>query len=112
MKKQKILILGAGALMSMGILAGCSTPPVSTGYTYNTYLSTSPKTWNTHNWETSDESYVSGFCEIGLYDYILTGYIAAEMMQSCHFKFVTGKYIDFIAMILVQGKGSLQSDSR
>lgn len=73
MKKQKILILGAGALMGMGFLAGCgwSQPAVETGYTYNTYLSTSPKTWNVHNWETSDEGYVSGFCEMGLYDCIL-----------------------------------------
>ncbi len=71
MKKQKILILGASALMGIGFLAGCSTKEIRTGYTYNTYLSTSPKTWNVHNWETSDEGYVSGFCEIGLYDCIL-----------------------------------------
>ena len=82
MKKQKILILGASALMGLGYLAGCSQVDISKGHTYNTYLSTSPKTWNTHNWETSDEGYVSGFCEMGLYDCILNdeknGYILYE----------------------------------
>ena len=73
MKKKQILILGAGALMSMGILAscGCCGKELQHDHTYNTYLSTSPKTWNTHNWETSDESYVTSFTEIGLYDCIL-----------------------------------------
>ena len=74
MKNKKVLILGAGALMTLGLLAGCSQGDGNEGngvYTYKTYLSTSPKTWNVHNWETSDEGYVSGFCEIGLYDCIL-----------------------------------------
>ena len=82
MKKQKILILGASALMGLGYLAGCSAVDVSTDHTYNTYLSTSPKTWNVHNWETSDESYVSSFTEIGLYDCILNE-------QKNVYKFVT-----------------------
>ena len=73
MKNKKVLILGAGALMSIGLLAGCSGQEIDGAgtYTYKTYLATSPKTWNVHNWETSDEGYVSGFCEIGLYDCIL-----------------------------------------
>ena len=71
---KKVLIMGAGALMTLGLLAGCSGGDGNDGkgvYTYKTYLSTSPKTWNVHNWETSDEGYVSGFCEMGLYDCIL-----------------------------------------
>ncbi|MCR5693098.1 MAG: hypothetical protein K6G74_03920 [Bacilli bacterium] len=73
MKNKKLLILGAGALMSIGLLAGCSGQDFEGKgvYTYKTYLSTSPKTWNVHNWETSDESYVTGFTEMGLYDCIL-----------------------------------------
>ena len=82
MKKKKILILGASALMGLGYLAGCSQVDISKDHTYNTYLSTSPKTWNTHNWETSDESYVSSFTEIGLYDCILNE-------QKNGYKFVT-----------------------
>ena len=33
-----------------------------------TYLETKPKTWNTHDWETNDESYIPAFCEMGFYD--------------------------------------------
>jgi len=48
--------------------SGCGGKSAGTGYTYNTYLETNPKTWNVHTWETSDESYVPAFCEMGLYD--------------------------------------------
>ena len=57
-------------------------------YTYNTYLSTNPKTWNVHNWESSDESYIPAFCEMGLYDlafnekrdgYVVIHELAGEM---------------------------------
>jgi len=55
-------------------------------YVYNTYISTNPKTWNVHNWQTSDESYVNSFTEIGLYDTIMNssknGYeIVCEMAE-------------------------------
>jgi ABC-type transport system substrate-binding protein len=55
------------------MMTGCSNGNSSdgTGYTYNTYLSTSPTNWNVHNWQTSDESYITSFTEIGLYDTIL-----------------------------------------
>lgn len=56
------------------LLTGCGNKSSTTGgdtYTYNTYLSTNPKTWNVHTWQTSDESYITGFTEIGFYDCIL-----------------------------------------
>jgi len=57
------------------------------GYTYNTYLSTSPSKWSVLNWETSEQSYIQGFTEMGLYDLIFNenrdGYkIIPEMAAS------------------------------
>lgn len=68
-KKWKLGLASASALLS---LTGCNNGGDSESeYTYNTYLSSSPSTWNVHNWQTSDESYVTGFTEMGLYDAIL-----------------------------------------
>lgn len=65
------------ALTGSMVLVACNKPRTSSGlvddpngYTYNTYLTTSPKTWSVLNWETSDEGYIQGFCEMGLYDVI------------------------------------------
>ena len=71
-------------VMSAVSLAGCTGSNKGTGYTYNTYLETKPKTWNVHTWETSDESYIPAFTEMGFYDLKLNdtidGYdIVAEM---------------------------------
>lgn len=64
-----ILVLSAAGV---GVLTGCSvTTDDPEGYTYNTYLSTSPSKWNVHNWETSDESYIQSFTEVGLYDVVM-----------------------------------------
>lgn len=69
---KKLWVLAASTLMSVGLLASCGGGKgEGDGYTYNTFLSSSPKNWNVHSWETSDESYVGSFCEIGLYDCIL-----------------------------------------
>ncbi|HBB29913.1 MAG TPA: hypothetical protein DC000_11855 [Clostridiales bacterium] len=40
-------------------------------YTYNEYLAGSPKTWNPHEWESSTDSYIMGYTQIGLYDFKL-----------------------------------------
>ncbi len=70
----------AFALSAAGImmLAACgggnassSVNPSAKNYTYRTYLSTSPTKWNVHNWQTSDESYVQAFTEMGFYDTVL-----------------------------------------
>ena len=63
----KLLIVG---LTSLLVITGCKGKKKAgvSEYTYNTYLSTKPKTWNVHNWETNDESYIPAFCEMGLYD--------------------------------------------
>ena len=70
MKKNawKFGIASVGAIL---VLAGCKPTQSSANYTYNTSLSSSPSTWNVHNWQTSDESYINSFTEIGLYDCIL-----------------------------------------
>lgn len=64
-----VLVLSAAGV---GVLAGCASDSSDPdGYTYNTYLGTSPSKWNVHNWETNDENYIQSFTEIGLYDVVL-----------------------------------------
>lgn len=67
MKVRNNALLLAVVLAAMS-LTGCKPKEKGTGYTYNTYLETKPKTWNVHTWETSDESYVPAFTEMGFYD--------------------------------------------
>lgn len=68
MKSKKCLAVLTVALALTG-LTGCNNQVADpNGYTYNTYLTTSPKTWNVHTWETNDESYITSFTEMGLYD--------------------------------------------
>ena len=71
--KKRTKTLGFLFLSAIGVaaLAGCGGGETDNSYTYNTYLSTSPSKWNVHNWETSDESYIQGFCETGLYDVVM-----------------------------------------
>lgn len=89
-KKSFVALLAAFVLTASGALTSCNPTSNSDlgNYVYNTYISTNPKTWNTHNWETSDESYITSYTEMGLYDTILNstkdGYeivteMAAEM---------------------------------
>lgn len=79
-----VVILSLGAVLSLvacgkgsGSSSGSRSSSSSSGgsanvnYTYNTYLSTSPTNWNVHNWQTNDESYITSFTEMGLYDCIL-----------------------------------------
>ncbi len=72
--KRSILPITLSVLLAAFSAVGCSGCGSGGGkssgynYTYNTYLATNPKTWNVHNWETSDESYVPAFTEMGLYD--------------------------------------------
>ncbi len=40
-------------------------------YTFNDYEEGSPKTWNPHEWETSTDSYIMGYTQMGLYDFAL-----------------------------------------
>lgn len=69
MKKWRFGLASVATILTM---AGCSPDNSSNAtYTYNTYLSSSPSTWNVHNWETSDESYITSFTEMGLYDAVL-----------------------------------------
>lgn len=74
--KNKIKVLGLSILSATAVTAlvgcgGATSDP--TLHTYNTYLSTNPTNWNVHNWETNDESYITSFTEMGLYDCVLDG---------------------------------------
>ena len=69
--KRSLLPFAVTALLASFAIVGCSGCSGNSGeghYTYNTYLATNPKTWNTHNWESNDESYIPAFTEMGLYD--------------------------------------------
>ena len=72
MRKTKLSALLI-AVTTVFTLASCDkeTGSGEYNYTYNTYMSTQPKTWNVHNWQTSEESYINSFTEMGLYDVIL-----------------------------------------
>lgn len=68
MKKSSLgLVFGLAAMVLTGCGGGVDD---AEQYTYNTYISTSPSTWNVHTWETNDEAYVTSFTEMGLYDVI------------------------------------------
>lgn len=52
------------------LLTACSSKPKKTSdynYTLNVSLSNSPKAWNPHTWETSDENYIPSYTTMGLY---------------------------------------------
>lgn len=89
-RKSMLALLTVFGFCATTSLTSCNNTSSSDlgDYVYNTYISTNPKTWNTHNWETSDESYITSYTEMGLYDTILNstkdGYeivceMAAEM---------------------------------
>jgi len=69
-KLAALLVMSAASLAVLGACGGGDSEDPN-GYTYNTYLSTSPSKWNVHTWETSDESYIQSFTEVGLYDVAL-----------------------------------------
>lgn len=117
--KKRNTVIGALFLSATGaaVLAGCSggsgTTDDSNGYTYNTYLSTSPSKWNVHNWETSDESYIQSFTEAGLYDVVMNsthdGYkfiseMASEMPTSIDPADLDGDEYDSIKEKYYSGK--------
>ncbi len=72
-KNTKVFVLALTALTTAVGLSSCTGDVYNSDkeYTYYTYLSTKPSTWNTHDWETSDESYVTSFTEMGFYDVVL-----------------------------------------
>ncbi|MBQ4255522.1 MAG: hypothetical protein II721_06015 [Bacilli bacterium] len=74
-KKMALFALGVAAIIPVASCGGAavtsSSAEAKKSYTYRTYLSTSPTKWNTHNWQTSDESYITAFTEMGFYDTVL-----------------------------------------
>lgn len=103
MKKKSLLILGLVGVLTT--ITACNKPTKTDmgDYTYNTYLTTNPKTWNVHNWSTNDESYINTFTEMGLYDVVMNetknGYnivpeMAAELPKSIDTSEVTPEQRD------------------
>lgn len=87
-KTRNMILLTAG-LVGLMTLTSCGGEVYrETDFTLNTYLSTKPSTWNTHDWETSDESYITSFTEMGLYDVILDE-------NKTNYKFVTEMASEF-----------------
>lgn len=84
-KLKRLLVLTAG-LTGVLTLASCGETYSETDFTYNSYISTKPSTWNVHTWETNDESYITSFTEIGFYDVALNdkkdGYVFVTEMAS------------------------------
>ena len=80
MKKTKLVLSSAALLMALtacgptsqpsGPSGTTSAPSANEKFTYNGYLSASPKTWNVHTWEENTDSYIQSFTEMGLYDCI------------------------------------------
>lgn len=88
MKSKTKLLFLVLALTTVGA-SGCGgSSGDNYNYTYNTYLQTKPKTWNTHNWESSDESYINSFTEMGFYDLALNetmdGYVIVPEMAAAN----------------------------
>ena len=70
-------------------LVGCNGTSNDSNYHYtlNTAISLSPKAWNVHNWETSDENFIPSYTGMGFYAVVLNdtkdGYkIVNEMASS------------------------------
>ncbi len=63
--KKPVLILALSGL----VLCSCGEGDDSLGatYTLNTSLTSSPKAFNPHTWETSDENYIPSFTTMGFY---------------------------------------------
>ena len=59
------MVMSFGAVAS---LASCGGKKGSANYTLSTYMSSNPKTWNVHAWETNDDSYIIAYTEMGFYD--------------------------------------------
>lgn len=78
MKFTKLVLSSAVLLMALTACGPTSQPssgPTSgtvegKKYTYNGYLSASPKTWNVHTWEENTDLYIQSFTEMGFYDCI------------------------------------------
>ena len=62
------------AVLILPVLVACNNnnDDGEATYTYNEYISQSPRSWNTHNATTDTDTYIQGYTEIGLYDFTLS----------------------------------------
>ena len=115
--KKRMLALVLSAVM-VASLAGCgsdenvdSTTGTTTGtegtsegtdsgssesYTYNDYMAGTPATWNPHEWTTTDDTYIMGYTQMGLYTFYLNdtkdGYVIVPEMAAADPVDVTAEY--------------------
>ncbi len=68
MKNKKLVALMVMSFGAVAALASCGDTSSKVNYTLSTYLDANPKTWNSHAWETSSDSYIMGYTEMGFYD--------------------------------------------
>lgn len=48
-----------------------ATDATNLSYTFNDYSAGSPDTWNPHEWETNEDSYIMNYTQMGFYDFQL-----------------------------------------
>lgn len=68
---KRILFLFVVSIATIAIAACEPDKPKDKTYTYNDFAAGTPTTWNPHTWETNEDSYIMGFAEMGLYDFVL-----------------------------------------
>lgn len=92
----KVISVLLMASLLLGVAACKDNKAKTKSYTYNTYLSASPSTWNNHVWQTNADSFIFTYTEIGFYDIVLneakTGYKFQDEMAVGDPKDVTAQY--------------------
>ncbi|HPG91892.1 MAG TPA: ABC transporter substrate-binding protein, partial [Clostridia bacterium] len=97
-KRIAILLVLVMVLASFAAIAtSCKKSTIIEGdYTYNDYMAGSPDTWNNHTWETSDDSYILAYTDVGLYNFQLNstkdGYDIVPEMAAAAPVDVTNEY--------------------
>jgi oligopeptide transport system substrate-binding protein len=85
---------GTVPVVSPGVTTDVTTEALS--YTFYDYTAASPNTWNAHEWESNEDSYIMDYTTLGLYDFILNdtldGYEIIPEMAAENPVDVTGDY--------------------
>ena len=71
MKQKKFIVLVAVIMvlvLTVGVLAACNKKKGATTYTLHDYIGATPTNFNPHTWETSADSTVAAYAEMGLVD--------------------------------------------
>lgn len=100
MRKSKIAVCLLCAVLALSMLlsmTGCSgSKDDNKSYTYHDYAAATPNTWNPHEWETNEDSYIMNYTTMGFYDFIMndekTGYTIIPEMAAAFPVDVTKDY--------------------